>query len=95
MKSTLSKEQIKVVEVHKFECDLCGVELESEFTSQNDDEVRIHSWTWQHEEMEFHETTPNKELYVEALDCCIDCFNNKVKPLLESHFNVKFRRHKV
>ena len=95
MKSTLTKEQIEIVEVHKFECELCGVKLESEFTSKNGDEVRLHSWTWETEEDIFDRTPSSREMYMEALDCCINCFNTKVKPLLESHFNVKFRKEKV
>ena len=88
MKSTLTKEQIKTVEVNKFKCDLCGIGLESEFTSENNDEVRIHSWTWEYDEHK-------KDMFIETLDCCINCFKMKIKPLIEKEFSVKFRKEKT
>jgi len=52
--------------------------------TRNED-VRIESWTYP-ECDDFSEG----DMHVTGLNCCIDCFTNKIKPLIENTFNVKF-----
>lgn len=72
--------QKQIIE-EQFTCDLCGVKLKAEYTSVNSDEVRIMSW----------KDIDNGSLQQCSIDCCIGCFESKIKPMIEVTFNVKFR----
>jgi hypothetical protein len=91
--------RIEKVEVDKkfnsYVCDLCGIEMSDEHVSFRknyvgrsscDDEVRIESWTYPNVD----DNDTHNDMHVTGLNCCIDCFTKKVKPLIENTFNVKF-----
>jgi len=88
-------------EQNEFACDLCGCYMpenrkstRNSATGSEEDEVLFEAWTWEDKWNDDYRENKNN-MYVDQLDCCIDCFTDKVKPLIEKTFNVKFRKREM
>lgn len=64
-------------------CDICKEEIKSQFGYEND-EVTI--------EAKIGSVYPEGDhREVATLDCCVKCFENKVRPIVEEQLGVRFR----
>jgi hypothetical protein len=69
----------------KITCDFCKQEIKGA-GSYNRDEVTI--------EAKFGNVFPEGDhRTVAELDCCTECFAEKVRPCIEEHLGVQFREH--
>lgn len=93
MKTTISKPVTKIEDVEEFCCDICKEPLKQRYVSTDGNEARIEAWFWPEYGDDDYEQ--HKSMWTLGFDCCYDCFVNKVKPTLEQHLGVSFRKEEL